>query len=177
MIFQNNKKLSQTHTILALISPSCKNSVNVFVLFKVCKENTLFKLSHQTGCSNGILYYRYLFQYWALKINYRALRPVFPCCEQRFFKFQYLHPMLETMDRSIAFKEGMPAFVHLDYLKAIKLTLAHSEFSTYTQMNTLFLKRNKTRLMFTKALNCMPIPKIRLLLKLFQRKSKLYEVS
>lgn len=71
----------------------------------------------------------------------------------------------------------MPAFVHLGYLKAIKLTLAHSEFSSYTQMNTLFLKRNKTRLMFTMAPNCMPIPKIRLLLKLFQRKSKLYEVS
>lgn len=70
--------------------------------------------------------------------------------------------MLETMDQSIAFKEGMPAFIHLDYLKAIKLTLTHSEFSTYTQMNTLFLERNKTTLVFTMALNCMPIPKIRL---------------
>lgn len=174
MIFQNNKTSPQTHTIVGT-PHDVKTLQMCLYCLKSVKKTHLLRLIHEAGCSNGILYY--LFWCWALEIHYRALRPLLPSCEWRFFKCQHSPPMLETMDHGTAFKEGMPACVHSDYLKAMKLTLAHSEFSTYTQMNTLFLERNKTSLLFTMALTSMPILKIRLLLKSFQRKPKFCEVS
>lgn len=79
---------------------------------KSAKKTHLFRLIHETHCSNEILYY--LFQCWALKINYRALRPLFSSWKQRFFQFQNIPTMQEMTDQDITFKGDMPAFAYLD---------------------------------------------------------------
>ena len=71
----------------------------------------------------------------------------------------------------------MPTFAYLGQLKAAKLILAGSEFSGYAQMNTPFLEKYRTSPVFTMALTCMLILKIRVLLKSFHRKPQFYEIS
>lgn len=120
----------------------------------------------------------YLFQYWSLEINYRVVRPLFS-----FIIKDSLNSSTQALrqrrqaKRSTASKEGIPAFVRLHYPNAIKLISICSEFFSYAQMNILFLQKNKTSPMFTMVLTCMPVLKIRLALKSFQRKPKCYETS
>lgn len=64
------------------------------------------------------------------------------------------------MDQDIISKGDMPTFAYLGELEAAKLILAGSEFSSYAQMNTPFLEKNKTNPVFTMALTCMLILKI-----------------
>lgn len=69
----------------------------------------------------------------------------------------------------------MPTFAYLGY--QYKINIIGSEIFSYAQMNTPFLEKNKTSPVFTMALTCMLILKIRVLLKSFQRKHQFYEIS
>lgn len=79
---------------------------------------------------------------------------------------------LEMRDQAFHF-----TFACLEDLNVMKLIWAHSKFSSYAQMNTSFLEKNSTSPLFTMALTCMPILKIRVLPNSFQRKPKFDEIS
>lgn len=128
---------------------------------KSAKKTHLFRLICETGYCNGILTTCFGIGPWKSITGHR----------DHYFRLVNKgpvnsHTVLYVRDAGpgIAFEEGMPAFVHLDDLNVIKLILAHSEFSSCTQMNALFLEKNKTSPIFTMALTCMPVLKIRLLL-------------
>lgn len=89
MIFpEYPKSLLKLMQLLSFFSHQVRTLQICLYWLKSAKKTHLFRLIHETDCCNEKLYY--LFQYWALKINYRALRPLFSSYKQRLISRTFL---------------------------------------------------------------------------------------